>query len=214
MSIDNRGAYTIPMTYNKKLRCGVFIDGSNVLWGSLNMELADRWFVDYTKLKAYLKERYKPQFYKFYGAVDLEPKTEVFKNRAAGQAKMYAKLEGMGFDVITKPLKYIKQEDGTFKTKGDMDIELTMDIMGALNDLDTIVLISGDCDYHTPIKSFHAQGKYIRILSFDALLSWELRTFAMNNTRCSFATLDSLKDIIQYVNAPLTNNTTGSMLEK
>ncbi|MGC1176971.1 MAG: NYN domain-containing protein [Candidatus Saccharimonadales bacterium] len=184
------------MTYDKKLRCGVFIDGSNVLWGSLNMKKDDRWFVDYAKLKDYLKDRYKPQFYKFYGAIDTKPKTDVFVRRAAGQAKMYAKLEGMGYDVITKPLKYIRQSDGTFKTKGDMDIELTMGIMAALDDLDTIVLLSGDCDYHTPVKSFHAQGKYIRILSFDNLLSWELRTFAMNNTRCSFKILDELKEEI------------------
>lgn len=187
------------MTYDKNLRCGVFIDGSNILWGSLKMKPENRWFIDYSKLKAYLKERYRPQFYKFYGAVDTKPKTEVFAQRARVQSKIYAKLEGMGYDIITKPLKYIKQQDGTFKTKGDMDIELTMDIMGALNDLDTIVLVSGDSDYHTPIQRFHAQGKYIRILSFNALLSWELRTFAMNNPRCSFATLDSLREQIEYM---------------
>lgn len=201
------------MSYDKKLRCGVFIDGSNVLWGSLDMEREQRWFVDYSKLKAYLKEKYRPQFYKFYGAMDTEPKTPDFARKAKIQSKMYAKLEGMGYDVITKPLKYIKQDDGTYKTKGDMDIELTMDIMGALNDLDCIVLISGDCDYHTPIKSFHAQGKYIRIFSFDKLLSWELRTFAINNIRCSFKTLDSLKDEIIYEKV-LTEKAIGSKLEK
>lgn len=163
------------------------------------MPAEERWFVDYGKLKKYLKERYKPVFYKFYGAVDSAPKSEKFVQRAAMQAKMYAKLEGMGYDVITKPLKYIKNEDGSFKTKGDMDIELTLGIMGALDDLDTIVLISGDCDYHTPVKSFHSMGKYIRIFSFDELLSWELRTFAMNNTRCSFKTLDEMREEIEYI---------------
>lgn len=201
------------MTYDKTLRCGVFIDGSNVLWGSLNMPAEARWFIDYAKFKSYLKEQYKPQFYKFYGAVDSEPKNEVFEKRARLQARMYAKLEGMGYDVITKPLKYIKQADGTYKTKGDMDIELTMDIMGALNDLDCIVLVSGDCDYHTPVKSFHAQGKYIRILSFNDLLSWELRTFAINNVRCSFKTLDSLKEQVMYMR-PLTNNPGNAKLTK
>ena len=186
------------VAYDKNLRCGVFIDGSNVLWGSLNMKPEDRWFVDYGKFKAYLKEKYRPQFYKFYGAVDTEPKSPHFVEKARKQAKMYAKLEGMGYDVITKPLKYIKQDDGSYTTKGDMDIELTMDIMGALNDLDCIVLVSGDCDYHTPIKSFHAQGKFIRILSFEELLSWELRTFAINNIRCNFKILDELKENIMY----------------
>lgn len=190
------------MPYNKKLRCGVFIDASNVLWGSLNMKPEDRWFVDYPKLKGYLKDRYKPLFYKFYGVTDDEPKTEDFKRKAEAQRRMYAKLEGAGFDVITKPLKYIKNDDGSYTTKGDMDIELTMGIMGAIEDIDTIVLIAGDSDYHAPIQTFHNQGKYIRILSFDALLSWELRTFAINNTRCSFKTLDELKEVIEYIPSP------------
>ncbi len=187
------------MSYNKQLRCGVFIDGSNVLWGSLQMKPEERWFVDYQKFKNYLKDRYKPQFFKFYGATDDAPKTPEFAEKAARQKKMYAKLQGIGFDVITKPLKYIKNEAGGYSTKGDMDIELTMDIMGALPDIDTIVLVSGDCDYHTAVKSFHIAGKYIRIISFDKLLSWELRTFAMQNTRCSFTTFDKLKEHVEYI---------------
>lgn len=201
------------MVYNKKLRCGVFIDSSNVLWGSLNMDLADRWFVDYKKIRGYLKLNYRPQFYKFFGAVDTKPKTPVFVKKAAIQAKMYAKLEGMGYDVIVKPLKYIRQDDGTFKTKGDMDVELSMSAMDSIDDLDTFILFGGDCDYYALIQKLHSLGKHIRIYSFDDLLSWELRTFAIKNTRCSFKTLDSLRDKIEYIK-PLTKNITRGKIIK
>lgn len=199
------------MSYDKKLRCGVFIDYSNVLWGSLEMLPEERWFIDYEKLKAYLKQHYRPVFYKLYTAVDERPKSQKFIERARIQVKMNAKLEGMGYDVITKPLKYIKQGDGTFKTKGDMDIELSMDMMGALNDLDTVVLISGDCDYLKPVQTLHVMGKYIRIISFDKLLSWELRTFAMRNARCSFATIDSLKEQVRYEKVLTYNKAKGRL---
>lgn len=201
------------MVYNKKLRCGVFIDSSNIFWGSLNMKLDDRWFVDYQKIKDYLKFHYKPRFYRFFGAVDTKPKTPVFVKKAEIQAKIYAKLEGMGYDVIVKPLKYIRQDDGTYKTKGDMDVELSMSAMDAIADLDTFVLFGGDCDYHALIQKLHSLGKHIRIYSFDELLSWELRTFAMKNARCSFKTLDSLRDKIEYIK-PLTNNVTGGKIIK
>jgi uncharacterized LabA/DUF88 family protein len=201
----------------RKLRCGVFIDGSNVVWGSLNMESDVRWFVDYEKIKDYLKLHYKPQFYRFFGAIDTEPKSPVFVEKAKMQARIYAKLEGMGYDVILKPLKYIKQDDGTYKTKGDMDVELSMSAMDSINDLDTFVLFGGDCDYHPLIQRLHSQGKHIRIYSFDALLSWELRTFAIKNTRCSYKTIDSLKDKFEYIKITenvLTNNKTRSNIKK
>lgn len=177
----------------------MFIDGSNVLWGSLNMERDERWFVDYGKVKSYLKTQYKPLFYRFFGAVDTNPKTPIFVKKAKIQAKMYSKLEGMGYDVITKPLKYIKQEDGSYKTKGDMDVELSMSAMDSINDLDAFILFGGDCDYYPLIQRLHSQGKHIRIYSFDALLSWELRTFAMKNTRCNFKTIDSLRDKFELI---------------
>lgn len=198
---------------SKKYKTGVFIDGSNIFWGSLNLDKSERWFVDYFKFKSYLKEKYKPEFYKYYGAIDTEPKTDIFKKRAETQEKMYLKLEGMGYDVITKPLKYIKNDDGSFQTKGDMDIELTMGIIESADDLDCIVLVSGDCDYNSLVKNMHAKGKYIRIMSFDELLSWELRTFAIKNIRCSYKTLDSLKDEIKYEKV-LTNNTTRGTIQK
>lgn len=192
------------MTYNKKLRSGVFIDGSNIYWGSLNMPESERWFVDYSKLMHHLKGTYQPAFYRYFGARDDAPKTEEFERKAKSQQRKYAKFAGFGYDVITKPLKYIKQDDGSVKTKGDMDIELTLSIFDSLNDIDTVILFGGDCDYLPVVERLHAQGKFVRIYSFDKLLSWELRMFAMKNTRCNFVLLDGLRSELAY--APLAKN--------
>jgi uncharacterized LabA/DUF88 family protein len=79
-----------------------------------------------------------------------------------------------------------------------MDIEITMGIYETLSDIDTIILVSGDSDYHSVIQKFHAQGKYIRIYSFANRLSWELKTFAIKNPRCNYILFDDLKDELQF----------------
>ena len=131
--------------------------------------------------------------------MDIRPRTHKFKVRAQAEARRYAKLEKMGYEVITKPLKYIKQKGGTFTTKGDMDIELVMGIMEALDTLDKVILISGDSDYLAPMQLIYGRGKSIHILSFRKLLSWELRTFAEQNDNCDYRVLESIRKHIEYI---------------
>ena len=186
------------MQSKQKLRCGVFIDGANLMWGSLKMDVAKRWFIDFSKLRTYLQGQYQPLFIRYYDAVDSKPRTARFKARAKAEARLYSKLRKLGYEVITKPLKYIRQSDGSFTTKGDMDIELAMGMMESMDDLDMIILISGDSDYLAPIKLLHGKGKAIRILSFRSSLAWELRSFAIQNRRCSYKTIESMRSHIEF----------------
>ena len=185
------------MRTNKKIRSGVFIDSANLLWGSLEMNLSKRWFIDFHKLKTYLQNNYDPLFIKYYDTVDSRPRAPRFANKAKAKARFHAKLKGWGYEIITKPLKYIKKKDGSFKTKGNMDIELAIDIVKALDDLDLVVLVSGDSDYLAPIELVRKQGKAVLIISFDALLSWELRAFAKHNSGCRYLVLEDIKDQIE-----------------
>ena len=162
------------------------------------MEKSKRWFVDFVKFKTYLENEYRPLFFQYYGIVDTMPRTARLRTRAQAQVQLYAKMQGMGYEVITKPLKYIKHNDGTFTTKGDMDVELTMGILKALNGLDRVILVSGDSDYLAPVKLVHSQEKSVVILSFQKLLSWELRYFAVENKRCDYKTLESIRNQIEY----------------
>ena len=61
-----------------------------------------------------------------------------------------------------------------------------------------MLIKSNDSDYLPLVKAMHAQGKYIRIIAFDKLLSWELRTFAFKNTRCSYTLVEDLKESISF----------------
>ncbi len=59
------------------------------------------------------------------------------------QLKFQNALRQIGFRVKLKP--YIQRSDGS--AKGDWDVGMTIDIMDAAKDVDTVVLLSGDGDF-------------------------------------------------------------------
>ena len=63
-------------------------------------------------------------------------------------------LESIGFCVKLKP--YIQRSDGS--AKGDWDVGITIDVMEHANDVDKIILLSGDGDFDLLLK--HVKSKY------------------------------------------------------
>ena len=60
-----------------------------------------------------------------------------------GQKKFQDALRHIGFTIKLKP--YIQRSDGS--AKGDWDVGITIDVMEAARDVDTVVLLSGDGDF-------------------------------------------------------------------
>lgn len=59
------------------------------------------------------------------------------------QLKFQDALKHIGFKVKLKP--YIQRSDGS--AKGDWDVGITIDVMEAAKDVDTVILLSGDGDF-------------------------------------------------------------------
>ena len=59
------------------------------------------------------------------------------------QLKFQNALKQIGFTVKLKP--YIQRSDGS--AKGDWDVGITIDVLEAARDVDTVVLVSGDGDF-------------------------------------------------------------------
>lgn len=59
------------------------------------------------------------------------------------QLKFQRALKHIGFTIKLKP--YIQRSDGS--AKGDWDVGITIDVLEAANDVDTVVLLSGDGDF-------------------------------------------------------------------
>ena len=59
------------------------------------------------------------------------------------QIKFQDALRHMGFDVKLKP--FIQRQDGS--AKGDWDVGITIDVLLAAQELDRVILLSGDGDF-------------------------------------------------------------------
>ena len=88
-------------------------------------------------------------------------------------------LDYNGFTVVTKPAKEYIDSTGRRKIKGNMDIEIAVDIMSLSDNLDHIVLFSGDGDFRRLIEAVQRRGKRVSVVSTlqtqPAMVADELR---------------------------------------
>lgn len=68
------------------------------------------------------------------------------------QIKFQDALKHIGFEVKLKP--YIQRKDGS--AKGDWDVGIAIDVMEIANDVDTVVLLSGDGDFDLLLKKINS----------------------------------------------------------
>ena len=124
-----------------------------------------RWKVDYEKLKRYfISECDVKGIYFYTGRVGDNVKQNSFIRR----------LENLGYVVKAKEVKRIRLEDDTFEWKGNLDVELTIDVLGNINDFDTLILMSGDSDFAALIDTVKLQKKRVIVMSTKGHISKEL----------------------------------------
>jgi len=81
--------------------------------------------------------------------------------------------------VRKKPLKRINiesEEGQSFQEKGNMDVEMTIDIVHTAGRYDTAVLCTGDSDFLAVVKYLKGMGKNVYIISSKNNVSHEMRT--------------------------------------
>lgn len=118
-------------------RVAVFIDASNIYHAYKRL----KWKIDFQKFLDYLKNEIDLQDVYYYTGRDMD---------SSGQTKFLNFLEMIGYRVRSKKIKFIKagntaKEDGFHK--GNLDVELTMDVLETKESYDTLILISGDSDF-------------------------------------------------------------------
>ena len=74
-------------------------------------------------------------------------------------------LDYNGFSVVTKPLKEFTDSQGRRRVKGNMDIELAIDVMEMAEMVDHIVIFSGDGDFRRLVEAVQRKGKRVSVVS-------------------------------------------------
>ncbi len=105
-------------------------------------------------------------------------------------------LDYNGYAMVTKPTKEFTDSTGRRKVKGNMDIELAIDMMEMAEHLDHIVLFSGDGDFRRLVEAIQRKGVRVTVISTvrsqPSMIADELRRQADR-----FVDLANLQDTIE-----------------
>ena len=104
-------------------------------------------------------------------------------------------LDYNGFTVVTKAAKEYTDAAGRKRHRGDMDVELAVDMLEMAGHLDHVVLFSGDSDFRCLVEAVQRRGVRVTVVSTvksqPPMVSDELRRRADN-----FVDLSDLASII------------------
>ncbi|MFZ2593758.1 MAG: NYN domain-containing protein [Minisyncoccia bacterium] len=160
---------------NKKVY--VFIDASN-LWQA---QKTKKKLFDNEKLARYLRKEFATSAMRvFYYTAYPQEGTRSYS--LDSKHKFYTYLEkSLKFVVVKKPLKRITIHTSAgdiIEEKGNMDVEMSIDVMQYIHNYDIAVFFTGDSDFMSLINILKAKGKRVYVYSSKNNVSSELRTGA------------------------------------
>jgi uncharacterized LabA/DUF88 family protein len=150
-----------------RLRVGLYVDVANLtLNGGRGMrydvlrEFACRASGEPVRLNAYV-------------AFDSERANNDPAYRAA-QEGFHSALRDFGFKVIRKGVKWYTDENGIRYGKANVDLEMAVDALLQSENIDRVLLATGDGDFVQVVRALQNRGCRVEILAFDSV-SRELR---------------------------------------
>ena len=142
------------MTGHRGDRIALFIDGANLYSAAraLNVDLDFRKLSDWFGQKGQLVRAY------YYTAV-------VEGEEFSPVRPLVDWLDYNGFTVVTKPVKRFTDAQGQSRIKGNMDIEIAVDMLELAPRLDHMILFSGDGDFRRLVEAIQAKGVRVTVVS-------------------------------------------------
>ena len=135
-------------------KLGLFIDGSNLY----NAARALHFDIDYKKLLQYFAKNGHLVRAFYYTALIEDQEYSPIR-------PLVDWLDYNGYTMVTKPAKEYTDSAGRRKIKGNMDIELAVDVMEMSERFDHIVLFSGDGDFFSLVDAVQRKGVRVSVVS-------------------------------------------------
>jgi uncharacterized LabA/DUF88 family protein len=145
-------AYRIPFYPEEKL--ALFIDGSNLFASAKALEFD----IDYKLLLKWAAARGRLVRAFYYTALIDDQEYSPIR-------PLVDWLDYNGYTMVTKPTKEFVDSQGRRKIKGNMDIELAIDMMELADRCDHIMLFSGDGDFRRLIEAVQRKGVRVTVVS-------------------------------------------------
>jgi uncharacterized LabA/DUF88 family protein len=142
------------MVFYREERLAIFIDGAN-LYGAARSLGFD---IDYKLLLKWAasKGRLVRAFY--YTALIEDQEYSPIR-------PLVDWLDYNGYTMVTKPTKEFTDASGRRKIKGNMDIELAIDVMEMAEHVQHIMLFSGDGDFRRLVEAVQRKGVRVTVVS-------------------------------------------------
>src|SRR5215218_7395156 len=173
------------MTFYPTDRLALFIDGANLYSAAKALGFD----IDYRKLLEEFKKRsVLVRAYYYTALVENEEYSPI--------RPLVDWLDYNGYRLVTKPAREYTDSQGRKRWRGDMDVEIAVDMMEmAQAHADHLVLFSGDGDFRAVVEAVQRPGCRVTVVSTvksqPPMVSHELRRQAD-----SFVDLADLADII------------------
>ncbi|HSW37581.1 MAG TPA: NYN domain-containing protein [Candidatus Saccharimonadales bacterium] len=188
-------------TISIKSTAGVYIDGSNIYHGG---KVAG-WQMSYPNMKSFLERKYTLTAMSYYNSTGYaqDKKGGYLKNDKGeyitdpGALRFENTLRGLGIRVVTKPLKFIEKDEQ--KPSNKMDGDLMVDSVMESQKWETLVLLSGDCDFERLVKQMVSNSQSVHIFSFESRMSHELKMLSLQSPYVTYTPIDDLRSVLEYV---------------
>ncbi|HLZ64667.1 MAG TPA: NYN domain-containing protein [Aliidongia sp.] len=142
------------MVFYPQERLGLFIDGSNLYAAARALGFD----IDYKKLLDVFRKNSQLIRAFYYTALVEDQEYSPIR-------PLVDWLDYNGYTMVTKPTKEFTDATGRRKLKGNMDIELAIDVMEMAEHLDHIVIFSGDGDFRRLVDAVQRKGVRVTVVS-------------------------------------------------
>ncbi len=142
------------MDFYPQERVGLFIDGAN-LYATARALGFD---IDYKRLLEHFRSKGHLVRALYYTALIEDQEYSPIR-------PLIDWLDYNGYTMVTKPTKEFTDSSGRRKIKGNMDIELAIDVMEMAPHLDHVVLFSGDGDFRRLVEAVQRKGLRVTVVS-------------------------------------------------
>jgi len=135
-------------------RTALFIDGANLYSAARGMQFD----IDYKKLLAEVRHRTRLIRATYYTALLEDQDFSPIR-------PLVDWLDYNGYALSTKPAKEYQDGAGRRRIKGDMDVEIAVDMMEMSAHLDHAILFSGDGDFRALVAAVQRRGVRVSVVS-------------------------------------------------
>jgi len=142
------------MNFYPQERIALFIDGSNLYAAAKALEFD----IDYKRLHLFFAEQ--GQLIRAYYFTALLEEQEYSPIRP-----LVDWLDYNGYTMVTKQAKEFTDDAGRKKIKGNMDIELAVDLIEMVDCIDHAVIFSGDGDFRRLAEFVQRKGLRVTVVS-------------------------------------------------